>query len=506
MTGTAPRPADTPPLVIAGRTGNSLIVAALDEAAEMLGLRTGTGLADARAMHPQLRVEEADPDADRRLLEAVAAWCDRYTPLVAIDTSAPADDGAWKDHGLFLDITGCAHLFGGEAALVADITARLHEQGLAVQAGLASAAGTAWATARYSPGTIVPPGAEQAFIAPLPVAAMRLPPAISAGLGRLGLHVAGTILDAPRAPLVRRFGRMLADRIDLAVGRADEIISPLLPVPERSAERRLSDPVTTTGEIEHLALCLAERLKPGMEERGEGARRLSLALFRVDGAVMRINAGSARPVREPHHVMALLRERLKATENRLDAGFGFDLVRLSVMESAAMEAAQGDFHAGTNSGMAGEDAVALLAGRFTARLGPQAVGTVELAESHLPERMARFVACGDSVTHGQNCALPAPDRDLPLRLHVRPEPVEAVAEIPEGPPVRFRWRRALHTVVRAEGPERIEAEWWHDGRDAPVRDYYRIEDDSGRRYWIFREGLWRNGGPAPRWFMHGAFA
>lgn len=481
-----------PPLVFSHRENNTQRIAALDEEAEALRLKRGMGLADARAMHPALEVEEADPAADRRLLESLADWCDRYTPLVALDGS----------DGLFLDITGCAHLFGGEKAMLDDLLARLFHQGFGVRAGLASTPGAAWAAARFSLPPISP-GDEADRLAPLPLAALRLPRETRSGLESVGLRTAGGIMTAPRAPLARRFGKELLIRLDQALGRIDEAISPRLPVAALSAERHLPEPITLVDHIEELAFILATTLKTDLERRGEGSRALELALFRVDGDVRRIAVGTSRPLREPRLVRRLFHERLTAAEATIDAGYGFDLVRLSVLQSANLEIAQADL--GGKEDEEGEG-LAVFADRVRARLGHEAVLQPVLVESHNPERAAVVVPFSDAASGGKAATGPHAPLERPIRLFSYPEPVEVMAEIPEGPPARFRWRRALHHVARAEGPERIAPEWWREGADAATRDYFRVEDVDGRRYWLYRQGFYGEPEALPRWYMHGIFA
>lgn len=488
-----------PPLVFSRRENNTQRIAALDEQAETLRLKRGMGIADARTMHPSLEVVEADPEADRRLLESLADWCDRYTPLVALDGT----------DGLFLDITGCAHLFGGERAMLDDLLLRLFHQGFGARAGLASTPGAAWAGARFSLPPIAP-GDEEKTLAPLPLAALRLSPETRSGLESVGLRTAGVIMDAPRAPLARRFGKGLLIRLDQALGRIDEAISPRLPVAALSAERHLAEPIMFVDHIEELAFILATTLKKDLERRGEGARALELALFRVDGAVRRIALGTSRPLREPRLVRRLFHERLSAVEETIDAGYGFDLVRLSVLQAAHLEIGQADL-GGTDFDES--EGLAVFADRVRARLGHAAVLQPVMIESHIPERAAAAVpfadaACiGDGSPAGKETARNHAAAERPIRLFHHPEPVEVMmAEIPEGPPTRFRWRRALHNVARAEGPERIAPEWWRDGQDAATRDYFRVEDADGRRYWLYRQGFYGVPDAAPRWYMHGIFA
>ncbi len=397
------------PLVLSRQENNTSRIAALDEKAELLGLRRGTGIADARAMYPSLEVVEADPKADRRLIEALADWCDRYTPLVALD-------GA---DGLFLDISGCAHLFGGERPLLDDVAARFFHQGFAVRAGLASTPGAAWAAARFAPGgSMLGPGEEARFLAGLPLAALRLEAATRAGLESVGLNTVGSIASAPRAPLARRFGTRVLLRLDQALGRVEEAISPRLAVAPLSVERHLAEPVGLIEDIERLVLLLAASLRQDLERRGEGARALELLLFRVDGAVGRIAVGASLPIREPQVIGRLFHERLAALERKIDAGYGFDLVRLSALVTAGFESMQGDF---SGAAASGERDIAMFADRVRARLGPDALLEPLISESHVPERAAclrRFEADpakGHAVSGGRD-GFPAGAVERPLRL------------------------------------------------------------------------------------------
>ena len=523
-----------PPLVVSRQESNTQRIAALDEQASRLKLKPGMGIADARAMYPAIEVVEADPEADRRLLEALADWCDRYTPLVAFEGS----------DGLFLDITGCAHLFGGEEAMLDGMLARFLEQGFAVSAGLASTPGAAWAAARFSrsPGrfTILQEGDERAFMQDLPLAALRVEARTIALVESVGLRTVGMVAAAPRAPFARRFGAMMVLRLDQAFGEVEEAVSPRLPVPSFSIERHLAEPIGLVEDIERLVHLLAGSLKRDLDRRGEGARLFELLLFRVDGAVTRIQARASLPMREPGPVGRLFHERLAALGAVLDPGYGFDLVRLAAFETAAIDTVQADL-AG-ESAIRGED-IALFADRVCARLGRETILSPVMAESHLPERAAALVPGRDEperpARHDREDGSPpsrrAPER--PLRLFARPEPIDVpVTDVPEGPPLNFRWRRSMHRVARAEGPERISPEWWlnripeaeedktepdKEKREAKreaaermavavetarrTRDYFRIEDTEGRRFWLYREGLYTPEAQ-PRWFVQGLFA
>lgn len=464
---------------------------ALNAPAFRLGLTRGQALAEARAIYPLLDAMEIDSGADARLLGEIADWADRYTPLVATD-------GA---DGLMLDITGSAHLFGGEAAMVADLLARLEAQGFAASATIADTPGAASAAARFTDLMVVEPGGAMAVLKPLPLLALRLPYETVAMLERVGLKRIGQLIGAPRAPLAARFGASLIQRLDQALGLEEEAISPRRPMPELMAERRFAEPISLVSDIAASVASLTGSLAERLEERGIGGRQFELSLYRVDGVVSRTAIGTGRPLRSPRLIGDLFAEKFDLLGDELDAGFGFEMVRLSVLAVDDDRPAQIDL-----AGEADGDAdLSRLIDRIGVRLGLDRIVRIAPRESHVPERAAAMVP----ATHGAN-ALAWPEAieeepiDRPLRLFARPEPVETIAEIPEGPPLRFRWRRALYEVVRAEGPERIAAEWWRE--DGLTRDYYRVEDSAGHRFWLYRDGLYDRETAAPRWFLHGLFA
>ena len=466
-------------------------IVALDDAAAALGLVPETALAEARARYPLLEVAHEDAIADAKLLQAIAESCRRWTPLVACD--AP--------DGIFLDITGCAHLFGGEAGLAADVRNRLMRQGFHVRLAVASTPGGAFALARHGAERILPEGEERPALAALPLAALRLDLEIVAALSRVGLKKVGDIYDLPRAPLAARFGRHLLDQLDRALGLLEEPVSPRLEVPPYMAERPFAEPIALEESILRAVACLARQISAMLERRGEGARRLELTLFRADGAVFAVAAGTSRASRDPAALAALFAERLDVLRDHLDPGFGYDLVRLSVLAAERADPAQSDL-----GGPDHADELANVLDHIGARLGFSSVMRLHSFESHLPERVsiAGPISRADSVATPWETADPRMPPARPLRLLTRPEEIVAVAAVPDGPPIRFRWRRVLHEVMRAEGPERIADEWWRS--DAPTRDYYRVEDKEGRRFWLFREGLFERETVSPRWFLHGLFA
>ncbi len=491
------------PLVIYGKRGNAEMLTAVDEAAERLGLHAGLGLAQARAMYPAIEALPEDAEADTALLDSIADWCLRYTPLVACDAS----------DGLLLDIGGCAHLYGGEQKLVADLGQRLARTGFAYRVAIAGTIGAAHAAARFGNPAAYITGEERDIMNPLPLAALRLKPATVASLARVGLKRVGDIIDLPRSPLTARFGDALMRQLDRALGAEHEPLSPRLPVAPYVAEQRFHDPIAREEDVLGTVEKLAARLGVTLERRGDGARRIELTLFRTDGAVRRIAVGCAMPLRDAHDIRVLFSERLAALADAVDPGFGFDMARLSVLTAELCPPEQ--------IGIGGEEEageMVRLVDRLSARLGATRVRRPVAQDSHIPELAATTLPAqtANNGDHGWDAfrrhRAEASLTPRPLRLLTHPEPIEALAEVPDGPPLRFKWRRVFHDVIAAEGPERIEGAWWSDHGGA-ARDYFRVEDKAGLRFWLYRSGLYRdlvrgelpNAAP-PSWFLHGTFA
>ena len=477
------------PLVTALHDGRRQAVAAADRAARSLGLAPGMPLAQAQALVPDLAVVPAAPEADARALEELAGWCLRYAPLTAPDQP----DGIW------IDATGCAHLFGGEDAMLADIAARLARGGIAARAAIADTPGTAWAVARYAgtEGTVVPAGETEAALRPLPVAALRLDDETAAGLIRLGFEHIGQLLDAPRAPLALRFGGVAIRRLDQALGRVREPIAPIAPPGMVAARLAFPEPLLTAEALSAVIARLAGVVCGALERRGEGARRLDLLFERVDHTQQAICIGTARPSRRPDHLARLLAEQLE----RVDPGLGIEAVRL--VAPLTEKLAFGQPAAGL---IGGEDAgadVSVLVDRLVNRLGARKVYRVAPVESDVPERSVRRIGPLSSPVRTRW----PPELPRPARLLRPPQPVEALAMLPDHPPAQFTWRRRKHRIRRADGPERIGGEWWkHDRERSAMRDYWQVEDEDGRRFWLFRSGDAVD--PATgdlRWFLHGLF-
>lgn len=488
--------------MVAAKRDNALVVVACDAYATQGGLMPGMPLATARAMHPALEVIDHDPFADAALLAAVADWCDRFTPLVALD-------GA---DGLLLDITGCAHLFGDEAELLAMLSAALMRQGFAVSAAIAGTAVAARALTRGAPGKIVAPGEEAGAVAPLPVAALGVDEAIVRGLRRAGLTTIGDALARQPSELAARFGEAFVAVLRRASGEDDAPISPRKPAPDYVVDKRFPEPVATIEVIMPTLVKLARLLIAAMERGGKGARQLTASFFRSDGAVRCITVEAGQPVTRVEVVERLFAEKLDALADPLDPGFGFDLIRLAASHSVTITEAQRGFDTTAHQA---ED-VAALADTLSARLGARRVIRYLPQDTHIPERAALAVPVQHYPPDGADAPWPARTDEpplRPLRLLQQPEPIEVLAGVPDGPPAQFIWRRVTHRVARAEGPERIAMEWWRAASPELTRDYFRVEDDAGSRFWLFRDGLYgremmpqTDGSGHPRWYMHGLFA
>lgn len=485
------------------RVHGALMLDAVNGPAQAAGLRRGRSLAEARAQVPALRVAAADPDADARALVGLARAADRYTPLVGLD--AP--------DGLFLDIGGCAALFGGEATLAQEIVSRFRRWGFEARVAIAARPAVAWAVARFGAGAVVPTGQDDAVLASLPVEALRLPEETVAVLHRLGLATVAALLRQPRAPLVQRFGTLLARRIDQALGRQREPITPLAPVASFVAERHFAEPLIQLDALAAVLEALAGRLSCALQERGEGARRLRLRLFHADGAVREALVGASEPLADAQRMTALLKPRLEALSRRIETDSGIDLVRLCGEETARRLPRQGRLD-GTE---AGQEALAQLVDVLSERLGAGAVQRIQPVDTHQPAQAERRLPAREAAgpcrwpvpqDAALDAMLDAAGRPLarPLKLFWPPEPVETLASVPDGPPVRFVWRRVSHLVAAAEGPERIAPSWWEAVPSERTCDYFRVEDTQGRRFWMFRRGLYEEAAAdAPQWFVHGLF-
>ncbi len=520
-------PAKQPPSVLvtlsaATAHGGGQRVAGVSAAARAAGIGPGLPLANARALLPGLDARPADAAGEARDLRGLASACRRYTPWVAVDPQGGGVGNSTGGGGLWLEVTGCTHLFGGPQALLGDLLGRLEKSGYAARAALAPTPGAAWALARFalqSPSPIVAPAAAaaaanelRALLAPLPVAALRLDAASAEGLERVGLGRIGDLMDLPRAPLTARFGGDVARRLDQALGHAPEPISPDKPRHRHQVRLVLAEPI---GRVEDARAALAHLIGELCTElRGAhlGARRLEAVFYRVDNSQARLAVGTSRPARDRAHLARLFEDKLED----LDPGFGIEVVTLEATRADPFGPRQGEMDARHETEEA--DGAARLVDRLIGRFGAANVARLAPRASHIPERAMRRVSALQAADGGEEPAWRNP-RDAcparPPRLLPQPTPIEVIAPVPDGPPVMFRWRSVQYRVAGAEGPERIAPEWWRLEGSPPllreaheegaIRDYYRIEDEGGRRYWVYREGLYRPDRP-PAWYLHGFFA
>ncbi|HTH97296.1 MAG TPA: DNA polymerase Y family protein [Stellaceae bacterium] len=470
------------PLATVTRDGRRRILAAVDDAARALGLVPGMDVAHAQALVGDLALVPAVPESDATGLALLGDWCHRFGPIVAVD--AP--------DGLLFDAGGLAHLYGGEDRLLEVLEARLSALGLAVRLGLADTVGAAWAWARFGPAGIIESCAQHAALASLPVAGLRIEAAIAKRLGQLGFGRIGQLYTLPRASLTRRFGPHLVTRLDQALGAVEEPVAPLTPVEDPNLCLGFAEPIATpedlTRAIHHLCAGLCRMLA----EHGLGARRLLLVCHRVDGVNGRIGIGTVRANRDAGHLARLLLERL----DTIDPGFGIEAMRLIATRTDLQAPEQlGTLHANhSDGGDGGGDAeLDMLVDRLIGRLGAAHVYRMQPVESDWPEHAMHRVA---PMAETYAAALPVLPR--PVRLLAYPEPVETTALMPDHPPAQFIWHGIRHKVVHADGPERLTPEWWRGGKDRAERDYFQVEDESGRRFWLFRQDR--------AWFLHGFFA
>lgn len=531
------------PFALLEASGHGLQIACPNLAARKLGVETGLRFTDARARAPDLQTQNIDREEDAKALRAVADWLIRVAPLVAING---------REH-ILLETTGCAGLYGGEAGLVETVAKLLDQNGLPHQMGLASTPVTATALALSQPGACLADGEEHSGLAGLPISALRLTTDATQRLRRFGLTKIGQLYGIDRKALGRRFqSKDIAEnvllKLDQALGLRADPMRPFRSEPTRTARLPCPEPIASQDSIWMGLETLTAELCQQLSVFGQGARSFTLHAFRSDGTSDATEIKTARPVRTPAHILTLFKEKL----DKLDPGFGIDLLILEARRTDSMSASSRPL--ASELAVTDTDPVALaaLTDRITAKLGPNTVRITDLQASHLPETSQGQTVFAGQFPHPQSVNDQAGPR--PLRLFSTPERVEVIAQVPEGPPLRFVWRRVARHVSRADGPERINPEWWTysapppaaaspDGARRPwltpkldpradaqqiadirakledmelgapvralprTRDYYRVEDRSGRRYWIFRDGLYGDDrGRLPEWFVHGVFA
>ena len=477
-------------MVVVGRRGARKLVLDANLAARTLGVVPGLAVAQAQARVPGLHIVEAEPEADAAALHRLARWAlRRYSPLVALD----GEDGVWIEAG------GCAHLFGGEDAMLQDMVDRLAAVGASARIAMAGAPGAARALARYGgrPSLVVSASEETARVSVLPVAALRLAPEVVTGLSKLGFETVGDLEATPRGPLALRFGGELICRLDQAFGRVFETFEPIEAPEVVRIRHAFFEPIGAPETIARRTGKLVTALCAALEAKGLGARRLDLVCERVDGRREAVRIGTAKPNRDPKRLVRLLGDRL----DRIDPGFGIEAMSLSAPLAEPLQPRP------SVSSLAGEEAPADVEGLvdvLTSRLGRAKVYRMAPVESDVPERSARRVAATSPST-GRSWPSQWP---RPSRLLLPAEPVEAMAALPDEPPVAFTWRGQRRRMKRADGPERIYGEWWkRDAEMDAVRDYFAVEDDAGERFWLYRQGDGEIAATGDlRWFIHGVFA
>lgn len=475
----------TTPFVLTARERGRKLVVAVNAVAQAEGIVVGMNLSDARAIVPALEArEEASGFADN-ILQKIAVWCIRYAPVVAVH--AP--------DGIVIDGSGCAHLFGGEAAYLKGILQRFEAMGYAVQGAMADTVGAALAVARYAAeARVVAPGRQLEAILPLPSASLRLEAPVLEQLQKLGLHQVHQFIRMSRKALHRRFGDGLLLRIDQATGKEKE---PLLPVvaPEPFSERLpCLEPIRTRTGIELALTRLLESLCARLRKEQKGIRSVVLHCYRLDGKVLQVEVSTSRPTHSPAHLFQLFAFRLDG----IQPDEGIELFTLSVARWEVLLPAQDMLWKGGGPGGVGHTALAELVDRIVVKLPDTAVLRCVPEENHLPEyayRKVAFQEAAPGVWESHKCR--------PIQLLAVPEPVQVVSPVPDYPPMLFIRKGKRHKVVRADGPERLEQPWWM--ASGVHRDYYAVEDEEGCRYWLFREGHY-DAAHKGQWFLHGFFA
>ncbi len=474
------------PLVTATTVADRQVVVAVSRAAAMAGIVPGRCVAEARAMEPGVHVVAADPAGDSAALVRLAEWAERWSPCVVPD----------GPDGLALELSGCVPLFSSEAALAEDMLGRLRRWGFSVRAAVADTVAAARAVAHFGAGqgvSVVQPGGQREAMAPLPVSSLRLDSTTADGLVRVGLRRIGDLYPLPRPSLAKRYGDMVLRRLDEALGLHDEPFQAIRPIPLCLVRQNLAEPIATQDVLERIAGSLLARLCRDLDERQFGIREMTLSAWRTDGRVARATVVTGRPLRRVKALAELLALKLPA----VDLGPGADVVALAAGKVEPLLPTQ----ASLDGGEAVDGDIGMLVDKVVNRCGAGALASLAPNDSHWPERESCTV---DPLSSAASSPWPT-DRPRPIRLFRPPEPVDAMAQMPDDPPVMFRWRGRVHRVRLAEGPERMEPEWWLVGRDMPPRDYYRVEDSVGGRYWLFRAGRYEPGRPQPRWFLHGVF-
>lgn len=461
------------------------VVTAVSTNAQAEGIVPGMPLADAKAIVPSLEVFDDKPARAAKLLKAIGEWCIRYTPIVALNLP----------DGLILDISGCAHLWGGEKEYLKEIINRLRSLGYNARGAIASTIGTAWAVSRFGKTCpIIPMGSEADALLSLPPAALRLESTVTDRLHKLGLSQISSFISMPRSVLRRRFGQGLLLRLGQALGQEDEAIKPLRIIPPYHERLPCLEPIRTAKGIEIAIQRLLEMLCKRLHEEGMGLRQAVLTCYRIDGKVVSASIGTNRATHTVRHLFRLFELKITSIEPAL----GIELFTLDAVKTEEVSLAQEALWAAENPAVDDVN-IAELLDRLAGRLGAETIHRYLPDEHYWPERSVKQAS---SLTE-KALSMWRTDKPRPVELLTKPEPVEVSAPIPDYPPMLFRYQGKIHHIKKADGPERIEQEWWI--AEGEHRDYYMVEDEAGQRYWLFRSGHYE-AGKQKQWFIHGFFA
>jgi protein ImuB len=469
------------PFVLCAPVHGRMVVMETNNIAEANGINHGMVLADARAITPDLQVLDDRPDLAEKILKRLAEWCIRFTPNAAVD---PAD-------GIVLDATGCCHLWGSEQSYLSAIVEKLKTKGYDIRAAIADTQGVAWAVARFGKELVISCNKNIEALLPLPPEALRLETDITERLHKLGLHRIGQLMGMPRSSLKRRFGERFIKRLDLVLGREEEIIIPIQPVEPYQERLPCLEPIITATGIEIALDRLLKILCYRLQQEQKGLRLANFKGHRIDGKVVQVNIGTNRPSHNVSHLFKLFETKLSTIEPALG-------IELFVLEAPKVEdhfPLQEKLWEG--SGGLEDERLSELLDRLSSKTGVQA--TRYLPDEHYwPERSLKPASSliEKLTTEWRK------DKLRPLQLLAIPEKIDVTAPIPDYPPMLFQHKGKLHRIIKADGPERIEQEWWL--QQGQHRDYYRVEDESGNRYWLFRLGHYDD--KTFQWFIHGFFA
>jgi protein ImuB len=447
------------------------------------GIYPGMVLADARAIFPSIEVFDDKPDLAEKILKKICVWCIRYTPETSIDLP----------DGLILDVSGCAHLWGGEEAYLKDISTRLNNFGYHVRIAIADTIGVAWAVTRFGKhACIVKPGEQLSALMPLPPASLRLDINILERMQKLGLYQVSSFIAMPRSVLRRRFGETILQRIDQALGKDDETIQSLIPVEAYSERLPCFDPIITKAGIEIAIKKLLEKICHRLQKESKGLRVAVLKCFCVDGKIGEVRIATNHPSNHADHLFKLFELKIPLIE----PGLGIELFILEAPKIENIDPIQETLW--RDNGVLEDSKLAELLDKFESKFGNNTVHRYLPAEHYWPERsFKKALSLQEKATTVWTYKL------RPIIVLPEPEPIQVTAPIPDYPPMLFRYKDKLHKVKKADGPERIEREWWLE--TGLTRDYYCVEDQEGQRYWLFRSGHY-DGEQLPSWFIHGFFA